>query len=485
MGLRKTRSVRDELVYIAASAAVVLAANVVCNRMFLRTQERLNEASLGRKGAYRILCIGESTTALYGANSYPSQLERILNRRVPGIRFSVINKGLPGADTRDILDRLEKNVADYRPDMIVAMMGMSDADVLPDPEKNDEGLRKILESLRLSYSRNVFPSAKDKNAINGRGGRESESQLRHAIAADPLDASAYIDLANDLQTDGKMKEAESVFKQGIHAGSDSSRIYLYREIGKLYLFQEKWDQSEEMFKKASELGPGDRAINFHLLGICYIHRRAWKEAETVLKRAIKGYPKDAGAYVWLARVYQSQKKWAEAERMLRIAVKADPDSERVQAKTALLYMMQGKNKEASALELKTREMTFRSLRQWNSFTAANYRKLYNLAKLKKIKLVCVQYPVRSVAPLKAMFAEGEDVAFVDNERLFKDELKHATISDLFTDMAGGDFGHATKRGNEMLARNVADTIVNEFFMTQASDRIPGDVKDRGRIVKMN
>lgn len=90
---------------------------------------------------YRILCIGESTTAVAGSddgallipqNSYPSQLEGILEQRRPGVDFEIINNGLMGGTSQQVLALLESSIDAYEPDMIIAMMGIKDddADVL-------------------------------------------------------------------------------------------------------------------------------------------------------------------------------------------------------------------------------------------------------------------------------------------------------------------------------------------------------------------
>jgi hypothetical protein len=73
----------------------------------------------------------------------------------------------------------------------------------------------------------------------------------------------------------------------------------------------------------------------------------------------------------------------------------------------------------------------------------------------------VQYPVRSVEPLKKMV--GEDAAFVDNEKVFKDALKKANYDEYFSDLFGGDFGHCTPKGNRLLAQQVASVILKEVF----------------------
>ena len=53
--------------------------------------------------------------------------------------------------------------------------------------------------------------------------------------------------------------------------------------------------------------------------------------------------------------------------------------------------------------------------------------------------------------------------FVDNEQIFKDALQRGRYEDYFTDMFAGDFGHATKLGNHLLAENVAKVIMEKIL----------------------
>ena len=94
--------------------------------IYLSLQEHSNIEYLMQKNRYRIMCIGDSNTALGGRYSYPRQLERILNERVSGIQFAVINKGIPGANTGLIISQLKDNLDKYQPHMVVVMMGTND-----------------------------------------------------------------------------------------------------------------------------------------------------------------------------------------------------------------------------------------------------------------------------------------------------------------------------------------------------------------------
>ncbi|MCR4662617.1 MAG: hypothetical protein K5622_01860, partial [Endomicrobiaceae bacterium] len=95
-------------------------------------------------------------------------------------------------------------------------------------------------------------------------------------------------------------------------------------------------------------------------------------------------------------------------------------------------------------------------------TTINYFKLYNICKNNKIKLIAMQYPVRSIKPLKEILKDCEGVTFISNEEKFKQALKTYKIEDIFNDRFAGDFGHCTDLGNTLIAENVAETILNLY-----------------------
>ncbi len=80
-------------------------------------------------GVYRVLCVGDSIT--YGFNvdgdeTYPRQLEALLERRYPGRRFEVINAGVPGWSWIQGRRYLELEGLALRPDVVVIGHGTND-----------------------------------------------------------------------------------------------------------------------------------------------------------------------------------------------------------------------------------------------------------------------------------------------------------------------------------------------------------------------
>jgi len=102
---------------------------------------------------------------------------------------------------------------------------------------------------------------------------------------------------------------------------------------------------------------------------------------------------------------------------------------------------------------------------YNPKTIDNYHTLKQILDKRKIKLVCVQYPMRNIGPLKKIFKEETEgsIVFVDNERIFKDAIIKEGYKEYFRDMFGGDFGHCTDKGNILLAENIANVILKEVF----------------------
>lgn len=102
---------------------------------------------------YRILCLGESTTAgvAWGDGAYPRQLERILNERAAGrATFTVVNEGEVATTTDVILAKLPERLEKYQPDIVVAMMGINDG-ALSDPAFQVGGSLRVWKLAKMLY----------------------------------------------------------------------------------------------------------------------------------------------------------------------------------------------------------------------------------------------------------------------------------------------------------------------------------------------
>lgn len=435
-----------------------------------------------RKGDYRILCLGESTT--YG--EYPRFLERILNQANIGVRFSVVNKGIPGTNTTAILSRIEADLEEYHPQMVVAMMGINDfgehmpLGMVPHAKGAD-----FIQSLRIYKLASLL-------GLHLRTKAEALGLYKpHGDPLKPGDDAALLRLGRLYQERNELTQAERLFKKAIDMNPESSKAY--EELGWNYRHQDKMPQAEELLRKAVELDPknetaclrlaktlqlsgkpagveallakaleldpGDANANFHVGRIHRIHGEL-ERAKDYQEKAVDLDPRDIFALIELGELYRKLNMLAQAEALYAKAMAIMPENDRGFGAMASLLEETGRSERAQAFAEKATQL--RSASAYSSIVN-NHRKLKAILDRKGIRLVCAQYPMRSVASLKKLFEDSEGVVFVDNEGVFKEALKQGGYREYFIDTFGGDFGHCTQKGNELLAQNIADVILREVF----------------------
>lgn len=431
-------------------------------------QEAKNMASIGQNGAYRIMCLGESTTF----EQYPGILEETLNRRSNGIRFSVIDKGVVGIDTSGIISGLERNIQEYRPDMVIAMMGVNDA--RQDVQKR--GINNPIAKYFFTSSRvyklgkllmlRLFAKFKENKM------HAQYDILRNKIVLDDSqnaiaskDVKFYTKLGQYYFVNGEFSMAEWIFRKVIAANPlDCNAV---RILALSCDMQRKGDEGTRVFKEraenilkaieknSEEERPG-LIYDYCLIGNDFINRQELNYAEAIFKRILLISPNFHEAYVGLAYLSFISGRYNEVDLFLNNAIEINNDNDAAYALRALLsYEL----KEYSIAEGYMKKTSILYSDPYAVTAKQNYGNLKTLLDSKGIKLVCVQYPIRSIKPLKEIFESGGDIIFVDNETSFKKAVLKSGYKEYFVDIFGGDFGHCTDKGNKLLAENIADAIL--------------------------
>ena len=108
---------------IAALLLVEIALRIIGMIHFKDATARKSEV---RGSDYKILCLGDSFTFGIGASegeNYPRQLERLLNSKIKNRRFTVVNRGIGGHNTSQILNDFPAWEDEIKPDLVVVMAG--------------------------------------------------------------------------------------------------------------------------------------------------------------------------------------------------------------------------------------------------------------------------------------------------------------------------------------------------------------------------
>jgi acyl-CoA thioesterase I len=86
----------------------------------------------------KIVAIGSSSTVGVGASdaahTYPSQLAAALAHRFPAAAVSVVNKGVNGEETPEMLARFQRDVFDEHPDLVIWQTGSNEILRHSDPD---------------------------------------------------------------------------------------------------------------------------------------------------------------------------------------------------------------------------------------------------------------------------------------------------------------------------------------------------------------
>jgi len=160
--------------------------------------------------------------------------------------------------------------------------------------------------------------------------------------------------------------------------------------------------------------------------------------------------------------YIHNNNYAKAEGVFKAAIRLHPKSDKMYRALIELYRQTGDNRSAAEYSMLKSKLNL-SDSSCTDMTSRNYLKLKKILDQRNIRLVCVQYPVRALSPLKRIFEEQDGVLFVDNENIFKNALRQSSYSEYFLDMFAGDFSHCTEKGNKLLAENIANVILKEVF----------------------
>ena len=247
--------------------------------------------------------------------------------------------------------------------------------------------------------------------------------------------------------------------------SDPKNDLIYQERGWIYESQGQFAQAEASFKKSLELNPRN-SVAYVRLGEIYENQGRFTLAAACFEKALEFTPRDERLYAELGRIDKQRGQLKQAARWLRkgLNILGPRAGYRLYGELAAISERRGQIANAREYYDKASRLALDSSASNDSPTARNYRALKAMLDKRKIRLVCVQYPMRPAASLKKIFAgQWDDIIFVDNESVFRDAVRQTGHNAYFRDMFAGDFGHCTEKGNRLLGENIAKAILKEML----------------------
>jgi len=416
--------------------------------LYTSLQDHRNILSLKSNGMYRILCIGESTTAFGGHNSYPSQLGRILNKNNNDLTFSVINKGVPGTNSVAILRNLQSNLKKYKPDIVISMIGINDNDVniLSEKINNKSSFLKSLKTYKLAdFILSGFKSSSRVVNVEEREALEISKNTDYYLNYESNQRKQSLEELKNIIPNNMLRSLRNAWLEFDKSNFENSRMilektvksnpenyYAYSNLVEHYCAQDEYNKAIKLFPNVFELKPTHQKLPTFLID-CYLDLN-WK--------------------------HMDHNDIAIAEQLLNSTVKDQLNNSDLIGLLANIYGLQEKSDLSKQYFLDVSELRTHN---FNPTTRSNYLKIYKTLSNLNIQLIAVQYPMSSIEPLRQTFDNKNGVIFIDNESSFKKAVKNQNYNNYFIDMFAGTFGHCTPNGNKLLANNIATAIFREIF----------------------
>ncbi len=152
--------------------------------------------------------------------------------------------------------------------------------------------------------------------------REAQKVFEQAIADDPNDARAWLDLGLALEAKGDYASAEKAYRRAIEA--DSRFAEAFNNLGVLLRERGDLDGATEALERAVVLDPSLTAARFNL-GLAYEDAGRIEDAEQAYLRTIEDLPNDPVPRINLAMMYLDAERPDEAATQLRAAAPAVRD----------------------------------------------------------------------------------------------------------------------------------------------------------------
>lgn len=409
-------------------------------------QQYKNNKALKNKSQYTIMCLGESTTA----RQYPVQLQQILDKKYPN-KFSVVDCGIPATNLESILNLLDTNINKYKPAITICMMGTNDDFV----DFNNKSVninyfnksKKInlkIYKLYILLQQHLTALIQKKNFVFAENiSTKNNSSFEYAII---------------LKSQGKFKEASDIFEKRLKDNPKDEKSFL-----ELTLLQDRRGIGYKMAIEGLNKNFNYEKYQYYLL--IFQNYQIYKDNIDDFKYYInKVINEDLNIFLQndkLYVLYPHIKDYLTDEqknKILKAVIRNNNKYDRDYGFLAIDAIEQKNYQKAEDYFAKAEEIRLHFPKE----------KTYNLYKfiVKKlvdnnIKVICMQYPVRSIKSLQEQLKNEhfyDKITFISNEKPFKTALIKKNFNDLFTDQFAGDFGHCTNLGNTLIAKNVVNTL---------------------------
>lgn len=381
----------------------------------------------------KILCIGESTTY----NQYTKFLPYFLDKKI-NKDYVVIDCGVPGTSIQNIAERINEQLNYYKPDIVVTMMGINDA-IFNEKRIYKQYPIKIL-NLFFIIKRNI------ENIVVTKLYANDDIKLNYKKIVDEyFNTGKGLETLIDIITNNP-KETE-VFKWLIFAYQRTGKYLEVEKYSKMFLNNYPTDHTVLYILTENNIKQGNFQEAYELI------LKVINDAEITLDCKNEYFSKILNSFMGYSNLSQIKKYYE---------------------------ILVSNNIETKILDnlydyLKVNKVDIKYYNYLNRYKKITIQPNFNTEEIKHAYLyiaqqivnkdivyICMGYPTIPIENFKHFFEKtdlSDKIYFVSNENNFKETLKYHSFYQVFRDNFSGTFGHCTDYGNELIAKNLAQTII--------------------------
>ncbi|MFH2137587.1 MAG: GDSL-type esterase/lipase family protein [Candidatus Omnitrophota bacterium] len=409
------------------------------------------------KDDFTIICLGDSFTYGTGAgpeNSWPVQLEYILNRNKKEKSFRVLNLGYPDFTSAMALRKFKESFPVLNPDMVVIMIGRSDAWSLPEKMANGPDFFSQVTSVYLKLktvklikiiSENIKGAIKKHAAGKDIAGNEG--------AASAKDIYELIKQGNGYTIEHRFEQAKSCYCRAREIDPENRTVLL--ELGRCYKLSGEYEKAVHTFALLLKQDINDSNI-FTELDDVFISWNDPAKAVDFYTRLFKQYPSN-----------HIKEKLGKALIVEADVLVSNNDSKKAIVFYGRAWALDPQNKGIYSGPLYNRAIAEgvsagkKTNHQQQLF--ANLEKLARICRQENIPLIFSGYPQELSMPIQDVSGKYK-ISLVDHRRKFAELLRNDKEQKYFI-----KDGHCTAEGYRIVAENIAEKIIR-FIEAE----MPGD-----------
>lgn len=393
------------------------------------------------ENVYRILCLGDSITYGIGAgfeNSYPVQLEQILNEKVKGQKFKIFNLGVPGYNSAQVLQTLKKNLAALKPNMVIVLVGDNDfwnfrqITWQKSKEWNWLNLKILLSNLKIYNLFEIFSQNLRHKTIKG----HPSLFFPRVSPKTKLDANGLIEQGNINRDKKYFEKAKLFYKQALSIDPGNRTAFL--ELGRCYKLADEFGAAVETLASVFRVYPNDEQIQQELTDV-FIRQNKIEKTIEFYGFLLEKYPQNEYARKQLFNAYKHLGGDFYFNYQLRKAIDT----------YCGLYRLDPKNKKSYFNILNNLSI------EKNMFE--NLKKMVEVCKEKRIFLLFSGYPQKMPIPLQRIAVECGNL-LIDLQPVFREIKERYPDHKYFIE----DSYHCTREGYRLIAEKISEEIIKHL-----------------------